>query len=183
MSIYFALVLLLVVAVAGMFWKSKPKQQPAFAKDTVIHETSFRLTLPGSWTPGRSDDPTRRDYHTDNEGLTVSIMGSLFGAPEAMSHDDKLARFRHWVDRRRAVETNLPESARISLTEPLFGESGGVLAARYAGVAAARRRQFHCLLLASSSAFEIFYYEAVNMTEQNAEDRAKAIFNSVDIPR
>ena len=39
------------------------------------------------------------------------------------------------------------------------------------------------MMLASSSAFEIFYYEAVEMTEQQAENRAKAIFNSVDIPK
>ena len=38
-------------------------------------------------------------------------------------------------------------------------------------------------VLASSSAFEIFDYDVVGKTEQTAEERAKAIFNSVDIPR
>lgn len=100
-----------------------------------------------------------------------------------MNHDDRVAMFTRWVNKRRAVETRLPGSDGITTTEPLFGESSGVLAARYAGLDYARRRRFHCLLLASSSAFEIFYYEAVDMTEQAAEERAKAIFNSVDIPK
>jgi hypothetical protein len=38
-------------------------------------------------------------------------------------------------------------------------------------------------VLASPSAFEILDYETVGKTEQTAEERAKAIFNSVDIPR
>ena len=178
-------VLLIVVGLTGslLFSQSKPRAKNAESQVTRINDASFRLTLPGTWTSTQSTDPARRDYHTDSEWLTVSIMGSLFGAPGAMSHDDKVARFRHWVDRRRAVETKVPGGAKITLTEPLFGELDGVLAARYAGVDSGRQRRFHCMMLASASAFEIFYYEAVDMTEQAAEDRAKTIFNSVNIPK
>jgi hypothetical protein len=175
---------LIIVAIASMSCsQSKPTAKNAEPQSTRINEASFRLTLPGTWTSAQSTDPNRRDYHTDSEWLTVSVMGSLFGAPGAMSRDDKVARFRYWVSRRRAVETKVSEGAKITLTEPLFGESDGVFAARYAGVDTGRQRRFHCVLLASSSAFEVFYYEALNMTEQAAEERAKAIFNSVDIPR
>ena len=74
-------------------------------------------------------------------------------------------------------------SPEVVVTEPVLGESQGVLAARYAGFDSVRQRRFHCLLLASSAAFEIFYYEAVHIAEPLAENRAKAIFNSVDIPK
>jgi len=175
----------MVATVAGLvlFSKTQPKANSDPAENTRISETSFRLTLPGKWTSEPSNDPTRRDYHTPSEGLTVSIFGSLFGAPGAMTHDERVATFTHWVNQRRDVETKVAEGGTIRITEPRFGESGGVLAARYAGIDEARQRRFHCLLLASSSAFEIFYYEAVEMTEQAAEQRAKAIFNSIDIPR
>ena len=56
------------------------------------------------------------------------------------------------------------------------------MGARYQGFDDSRHRRFHCLILASSSAFEIFYYEAVDLGESLAEERTKAIFNSVDIP-
>jgi hypothetical protein len=165
-----------------LFSRSKAKPTNASRDETRISETSFRLTLPGKWAPEPSSDPTRRQYHTSSEDLTVSIFGSLFGAPGTMSHDDRMAMFAHWVDKRRDLEKKVTGTSTITTTEPLFGESGGVLAARYAGFDGHTRR-FHCLLLASSSAFEIFYYEAVDMTAQAAEQRAKSIFNSVDIPR
>lgn len=178
-----ALLIVGALAQSLLFSQSKPPATSAEPRGKRINETSFRLTLPDTWTSSPSTDPTRRSYHAKTEWLTVSIMGSLFGAPGTMNHDDKEARFRHWVNRRRAVETKVPGGSKIRLTEPLFGESGGVLAARYAGIDTGRRRRFHCMLLASSSAFEVFYYEAVDMTKQAAEDRAKSIFNSVDIPR
>ncbi len=181
----YLLLLVIVSTVVGslLFSKTKQKVKSEVPEITRISETSFRLTLPGTWTSGPSNDPTRRDYHTASEGLTVSIFGSLFGAPDAMNHDDRVAMFTRWVNKRRAVETKVTGGDMITTTEPLFGESGGVLAARYAGLDYAHQRRFHCLLLASSSAFEIFYYEAVDMTEQAAEERAKTIFNSVDIPK
>ena len=181
---YFVLVLIVATVVGWrLFSRSKSKASNASPDETRISETSFRLTLPGKWTSGPSNDPTRRQYYTGSENLTVSIHGSLFGTPNAMSSDDKMARFAYWVRKRRDAEAEALQDNTIRITEPQFGEFGGVLAARYAGFDEARRRRFHCLLLASSSAFEVFYYEAVDMTEQAAELRAKAIFNSVDIPK
>jgi len=57
------------------------------------------------------------------------------------------------------------------------------MAARYEGSDSARHRRFHCLILASSSAFEVFYYEGVDMSKTIVQDRARAIFNSADIPK
>lgn len=163
---------------AAIFWKSGPK-----SKDTRIKETSFRVTLPGLWAPGMLDDPKRRSYHTGSEQLTVSIFGSLFGAVSEMNDADKMAAFTRMVNRRKDAETKMPGFSHVLVTEPTLGESRGILAARYSGFDSERQRRFHCMILASSSAFEIFYYEAVDVTEEIAENRAKAIFNSVEIPK
>jgi len=171
----------LLCAVLGgpsMFGQSQPR-----SNDTIIREVSFRLTLPGAWSSGPTDDPTKRTYHTKDEQLTVSIFGSLFGASGEMTHDDRAERFHTWVNKRRDVENKMPGFADVVVSEPSFGESQGTLAARYTGFDGARQRRFHCLVLASSSAFEIFYYEAVDMKESLVGDRAKAIFNSIDIPK
>jgi hypothetical protein len=56
------------------------------------------------------------------------------------------------------------------------------MAARYEGFDPSRNRRFHCLILASSSAFEIFYYEALDVAKSVADDQARMIFNSVNIP-
>jgi len=79
-------------------------------------------------------------------------------------------------------ETKMPGFEDVSVSEPSYGEARGTMAARYQGFDRSRHRRFHCLILASSSAFEIFYYEAVDLGQSLAEERAKAIFNSVDIP-
>jgi len=161
-----------------MFWKSAPK-----SNDTVINEKSFRLTLPGVWSAGPTDKPNLRTYKTEAEQLTVSIYGSIFEDPGKMSHDEKEAVFRQWVSKRRDVENKIANPNDLTLGSPSFGESNGRLAARYSGLDAARKRHFYCLILASSSAFEIFYYEASGKGQSFAEDRAKAIFNSVEIPQ
>jgi len=184
LSAYFALVLVIFVMVGSiMFWKSSSKHKNALSNDTQINEVSFRLTLPGPWTANPTVDPSRRTYHTEAEQLTVSVFGSLFGVPGAMNHDEKSATFLRWVSKRRDAETKMPGFADVTVTEPTFGESEGTLAARYQGFDPARNRRFHCLILASQSAFEIFYYEGVGFSDAAAEDRAKSIFNTVDIPK
>jgi len=180
-SVCLALVLICLTAGSTLQSQSKSKETPQ--PDTPINETSFRLTLPGKWTPIPSNDPTLRTYHSTSEQLSVSIFGSLFGASSVMDHDAKVTTFKRWVAKIRTLESKAAEPAAVELTEPLFGESRGTLAARYTGYDRARKRRVHCMLLANSVAFEIFYYEGLDLSEHAAEDRAKAIFNSVDIPR
>lgn len=150
---------------------------------TKVNETSFRLTLPGAWEAGDESDPTKRVYHTDHEQLTVSIFGPLIGSAGSTSHEDRVSRFKIWVKKRIDLEAKLSDHPGVIAKEPLYGESRGTLAARYEGFDSGYQRRFHCMILARSSAFEAFYYEAVGMSEQAAEDRAKTIFNSVDIPK
>ena len=153
------------------------------ANDTKVSEDAFRLTLPGSWKSGDRSDPTRRTYLTRNEQLTVSMFGSAFVGSDSLSHDERASRFKVWVNKRRDLETKMPGYANVVVSEPIFGESNATLVSRYTGFDAARHRRFHCLILASISAFEIFYYEAVEMSDAVAEERAKTIFNSVAIAK
>jgi hypothetical protein len=151
----FATTVIVFIAAAGLslYARAQPKRA-----DTVIRETSFRLTLPGPWIAGDTSDPNLRTYRTANgkEGLTVSIFGSFFGGPGEMNHDEKAARFRLWVNKRKQDETKIPDSAGIKIGEPFYGEAKGTLAARYEGFDSMRHRRFHCMLLANSSAFEVF---------------------------
>lgn len=89
------------------------RQSQPQSNDTRINETSFRLTVPGLWKSGSAGDPTRRDYHTDNEQLTVSIFGSLFGKPGTMEHTARVTTFRRWVNKRRDIEGRLPGLANV----------------------------------------------------------------------
>jgi len=85
-----------------------------------------------------------------------------------MDHDHKPAHFTRMVRVRRGAETKMPGFADVSVSAPMFGEAGGVLAARYQGFDAARQRRFHCVLLASSTAFGMLYYEGLDLSEPQA---------------
>ena len=141
------------------------------------------MTLPGVWKSGKTDDPNLRTYHTDKEQVTVSIFGSFFPTSGNVTHDDKAEIFRRWVNKRRDYETKLQDHVGVTVGEPLYAEVNGTMGARYEGFDSGAHRRFHCLILASSSAFEIFYYEAVDMSDELVRNRARAIFNSANIPK
>ncbi len=69
------------------------------------------------------------------------------------------------------------------MTETTFGESQGVLAARYGGMEAAERRRFATLLLCSPVAITTYYYEGLGLTEAEFETGAKATMNSIVVPK
>ena len=161
------------VAALSMFGKSK-------ATDTAIDEGAFRLTLPGQWSKKPSSDPTRWVYHSDNgEELTVSLLGFKSG----MSADERSKTFKRLAELRKHAETGTPGLTSVTTTDTTFGESEGILAARYGGSEPALHRRFMCLMLGSTSAFTIFYYEAVGLTQSETDTRAKTIMNSVVVPR
>lgn len=148
--------------------------------DTPIDEPAFRLTLPGQWSRKPSSDSTRWVYYRDKgEQLTVS----LFGLKSGMGKDERSTMFKHFVEVRKQAESATPGLTAVTTTETNFGESGGILAARYGGTEPAIHRHFMCLMLGSTSAFTVFYYEAIGQTQSEAEARAKSIMNSVALPR
>jgi hypothetical protein len=157
----------------SMFGKSK-------ATDTAIDEGAFRLTLPGQWNKTPSSDPTRWVYHSDNaEELTVSLLGFKSG----MSADERSNSFKRLAELRKHAESAMPGLTAVTTTDTTFSESGGTLAARYGGSEPAVHRRFMCLMLGSTSAFTVFYYEAVGLTQAETDARAKAIMNSIVVPR
>jgi hypothetical protein len=161
------------VAALSVFGKSK-------ATDTPINEPAFRLTLPGQWSSKPSSDPTRWVYHSDNgEELTVSFLGLKSG----MSADERSKMFKRLAELRKHAESATPGLTAVTTTETTFGESGGILAARYGGTELAVHRRFMCLMLGSTSAFTVFYYEAVGLAQSETDARAKTIMNSVVVPR
>jgi hypothetical protein len=161
------------VAASSMFGKSK-------ARDTAIEERGFRLTLPGQWSRKPSSDPTRWVYHNDSgEELTVS----LFDFKSGMSADERSKTFKRLAELRKHAESAAPGVAAVTTTDTTFGESGGILAARYGGTEPAVHRRFVCLMLGSASAFTVFYYEAVGLTQSEADARAKTIMNTVVVPK
>lgn len=128
------------------------------ANDTPIDEPLFRLILPGHWSKKPSSDPTRWVYYRDNrEQLTVSV----FGLKSGMGVDERSKMFKHLVEVRKNAESATSGMTAVTTTDTGFSESGGILAARYGGTEPAANRRFVCLILGSTSAFTVFYYEGV----------------------
>lgn len=158
-----------------MFWKSK-------TKDTLIQERPFRLTLPGKWDQEPSSDLTRWIYYSEDrrEQLTVSFP---LGSTHALSKDEQSQTLVRVVEMHRSVWTKLPGLTPVTMTETTFGESAGVLAARYGGIEPARHHRFSCLVLCSPWAVTVFLYEATGLSEAESDARARTIMNSIALPR
>jgi hypothetical protein len=147
------------------------------ASDTRANEGVFSVTLPGHWTRLPPSDGARWTYRSEREQLTVSLMSST----HRMSDDEQISTIERVTELRRRAETETLGIAGVTMTETTFAESGGVHAARFGGVESASQRRFHCLLLCSSCSVTVFYYEAIGMTQQEADSRARPIFNSVAV--
>jgi hypothetical protein len=149
--------------------------------DTEIKEDSFRFTLPGRWSTETLNDPSMRNYHTDNrrESLTVSLV--VFA--KRLNNEEQHQTIERMTEIHRGVQTKLPGVTAITMNEATFGESGGVLAARYGGIEPAKQRRFHSLLLCSPLAVTVFYYEAIGLSETEADARARTIMNSIVVPK
>lgn len=150
-------------------------------KDTAVRENAFSLTLPGRWSTDASDDPARRSYHASNgrEFLTVSLL--VFA--HRLSTQEQHQTIKKMAEIRRGVETKVPGVTALTMTETTFGEADGILAARYGGVEPATGRRFHALLLCSPLAVTVYYYEARGLSEVEAASRARAIMNSIAVPK
>jgi hypothetical protein len=105
------------------------------------------------------------------------------GFKSGMSADERSKTFKRLAELRKHAETGTSGLTPVTTTDTTFGESEGILAARYGGSEPAVHRHFMCLMLGSTSAFTIFYYETVGLTQSETDTRAKTIMNSVVVPR
>ena len=149
--------------------------------DTSIKENAFSLKLPGKWTADASDDPTRWSYHADNghEFLTVSLL--VF--EKRLNNEQQHQAIKRLAEIHRGVQTKAAGTAALTMTEITYGESDGVLVARYGGFEPPTRRRFHALLLCSPLAVTVYYYEAIGLSEPEASNRARTIMNSIAVPK
>ena len=156
--------------------------RPRQSKDTPIHESAFRLTLPGKWVQKPSSDPNRWVYQNEDvrEQITVSLP---LGSVRQLSKDEQSKTLRRLAELDRRAQTQVTDVASDAMTETTFGEADGVLAARFSGVRPARQYRFTSLLLCSPSTVVVFNYETTGLTEAEFETRGRTMMNSIVVPR
>jgi len=146
---------------------------------TAINERIFRLTLPGHWSCQTSSDGMRWTYRSEIgcDQLTVSLLSTTKG----LSTDEQFVTLKRVTELRRRAENETPGVSGITMTDTTFAELGGVQAARFDGVESGAQRRFSCLFLCSPSAVIVFHYEAIGLSQQESDVRARLIFNSVGV--
>jgi len=141
----------------------------------VVDEGFFKFVLPGLWSS--LFDGERWTYSSDSERLTVSVLSSA----HLMTGNEQVDTLRRVIESRQKAEKDAVGDGELAMTEATHARTGDTYAARYAGFEAATQRHFNCLLLCSHSAVTVFYYEAIGLSEAEAESQARAIFNSVAV--
>lgn len=177
-GILIAVVVLASLAALSQSQKSTKSEPPG---DTVVRESAFRLTLTGKWVQKSSSDPTRWSYEREDGHAHLTV--SLLTAAHRLSNQEQSDLLRRIVKTRRDAETAIEGVTAITMTETTFGESHGVLAARYGGVEPAEHRRFATLLLCSPVAITIYYYEGLGLTAAEFETEARATMNSIVVPK
>lgn len=158
-----------------------PAENPP--RDTVVDQRIFRLRLPSDWWSCQpSSDGMRWTYRRDIgfdgfDQLTISLLSST----KCLQTKEQLVTLKRVTELRRRAETEKPDVSGVTMTDTTFDESGGVQAARFGGIESGTKRRFSCLLLCSPSAVIVFYYEAVGLSQQEADACARIIFNSVRV--
>jgi hypothetical protein len=147
---------------------------------TLVNEQLFQMMLPGQWQSIQTHDESRFIYQdrTGREQLTVSVFSLAPGLTEEQRRgvaERMLAKLR---ESEREVRGT---SCRLSPVG--YGRSGDVLAARYTGNNQGTGRRFASLLLCSSYTTANFYYEAFELTEEQFEERARYMMNSIELRR
>jgi hypothetical protein len=148
------------------------------AADTVIREETFSLTLPGAWSGGYNAESRAWGYVTakGNEGITVGILQRTNDpAPEAMRSD-----LENYLRVRREQELKLG-GVQLTLSEPRRSEQQGAHIAVFEGTDGAANRRTRTLVIVNRSVAASFYYEALELSDQEFEERASAILSQVGL--
>ena len=158
----------------SLFGCSKPK-----AKATAISEKAFSISLPGEWSRRSEDGGSRLVFSssTSREQLTVSLIPSS----HRMEPEQQLSTFNRVLELRQQAETHGLSPSAVTMTTPTVSGQSGIHSGRYSGSDLSAQRRFTCLLFCSSSLVATFYYEAIGLPQNEAEERASAILASVKL--
>ena len=146
-------------------------------RETFFAEYGIELTLPGAWQLRPSDDPIRWFYRSADhkEYLTISrrdMEGARKESEEAALMQRAVARHR------RAVELGFGRVPNLTMSEVEYGERLGVPAGSYMG-GAGDEHQFWSVLLFPKGTVWGFFYEAFRFAQDDAEERARVIFEAI----
>src|SRR5262249_39598447 len=131
-------------------------------------EWSRRATADGAGLVLRSS--------TGREQVTISVMSSS----KRMDSAVQSSTLNRLLEHRRQAESRGADTA-VTMTESALSETAGTHTARFSGFEPAAQRRFSCLLACGSSVAITFYYEAVGLSEQEADSRARLILDSVRV--
>jgi hypothetical protein len=148
-------------------------------KETTTSEKAFSIALPGEWSRRSEDGGSRIVFSssTSREQLTVSLIPSS----QRMDTEQRLLTFNRVLELRRQAETHGLASSAVTMTAPTVSERSGIHSAHYGGFESVSQRRFSCLLFCSSSLVATFYYEAIGLSQSDAEGRASAILDSAKL--
>lgn len=145
-------------------------------RETAFSEYELALTLPGRWQLRPSDSPTQwlyRSAEKHKEHVTV-----IREEPDSLKGQEEETYRRLVARRRRALELAFGRANGLSMTEPELGERFGHRVIAFRGEAPAAEHRFEVLFLCLPRTVWTIVYDAFRLTPEQAEDRARTIFDS-----
>jgi len=146
---------------------------------TQIREAYFTINLPKGWVGGPGPDPNLWQYASpkQNEQLSVSIHVSK----TPISKQERPKMLNDFLAMRLKSETEQAKSKSLKISEPQKEEKGNAWIASYSGVHPEARRRFASFTVVNPKLIANFYYEALDMSEEEFENNRKQILSGVGI--
>jgi len=147
--------------------------------NTQIREAYFTINLPKGWVGGSGSDPTLWQYASpkQNEQLSVSIHVSK----TPISKQERLKVLNDFLAMRLKSETDQAKSKSLKISEPKKEEKGNSWVARYSGFHPETQRRFASFTVVNPKLIANFYYEALDMSEEEFEKSRKQILTGVGV--
>jgi hypothetical protein len=150
-------------------------------RETLFAEYGLQITLPGVWQirPSQHIDQWFYKGAEYAELFTIRRNDPLIGRNNA-EQNQLLERI---VARDiRSCELRMTRAADLELSEPEYGERAGVRAGWYSGVTG-EKAGFHTLIICPKSAVWTLLYEGSKLSNEERQERATLIFDSVELQR
>ena len=144
-------------------------------RDTLVEKDRFQLTLPGRWHAVPAQDENSFAYQC--EGHEEQLTVSLFFSDHEMQDAEQGTVVEHMIAHRQRAERELSEDS-VEVSTAGYGQEGEVVAGRYTAYEAPNRRSA-TLVLCGPWTVAVFFYEALNQSQETFENRARLIMNSI----
>jgi hypothetical protein len=146
---------------------------------TNISEEQFILTLPGSWYVVSKNYPDFYQYRSSDELENLSI--SIYLSENSVDANEIPAMLDDFLKIRLQKEREASESSNLTISDVIQEKQGDAMIGFYYGFHPEIDRRFAVFVIADKQRIALFYYEALDMHEDQFQLKLEQVIGRVNL--